>query len=255
MSVSADRGKSRRPRDRGLSDAHRDRLGRHQDRGDRARRDGASSPAQRVATPKGDYDGCLAAIGGLVRSIESEHGPQRPVGIGIPGAISPATGLHHERQLDLEQRPAARPRPGGARSAARCGSRTTPIASRVSEAARRGGRRAIVWGVIIGTGAAPASRSRAARSAGATRSPANGATTPCPGRRRRAAGAAAAICGRQGCIETFVSGTGFERDYARERHDARGPAIVAADARRRPGAPSDLRAYLDRLARGDRARS
>ena len=48
----------------------------------------------RVATPAGDYDGTLAAIAGLVRRAEEALGSAPlPVGVGIPGCLSPATGL------------------------------------------------------------------------------------------------------------------------------------------------------------------
>ena len=47
---------------------------------------------RRVPTPRGDYDGTLAAIVGLVSEAERDAGPCT-VGIGMPGVISPATGL------------------------------------------------------------------------------------------------------------------------------------------------------------------
>src|SRR5262245_36952592 len=48
---------------------------------------------RRVPTPREDYAGTIAAIGGLVEAAEREHGGKGTVGIGIPGSISPATGL------------------------------------------------------------------------------------------------------------------------------------------------------------------
>src|ERR1700731_3815210 len=47
----------------------------------------------RVATPSRDYRGTIDAIIALIRMIEQEIGTTAPVGIGIPGAVSPATGL------------------------------------------------------------------------------------------------------------------------------------------------------------------
>ena len=55
--------------------------------------DGHERLRRRAQTPRGDYDGTLAAVAGLVRDIEGELGVQATVGIGIPGAISPATGV------------------------------------------------------------------------------------------------------------------------------------------------------------------
>src|SRR5947209_20626059 len=47
----------------------------------------------RVATPAQDYRETINAIIDLVSTIEQEIGATPPVGIGIPGAVSPATGL------------------------------------------------------------------------------------------------------------------------------------------------------------------
>src|SRR5205807_3844522 len=47
----------------------------------------------RTPTPRGDYDGTVEAIAGLVRQIEGLAGARGSVGVGIPGTLSPATGL------------------------------------------------------------------------------------------------------------------------------------------------------------------
>ena len=48
---------------------------------------------RRVATPSGNYELTVKAIVDLVSAIEKELGASGTVGIGTPGAISPATGL------------------------------------------------------------------------------------------------------------------------------------------------------------------
>ena len=48
---------------------------------------------QRIATPRHDYEACLRAIRDLVCLVETQSGTTGSVGIGIPGTISPATGL------------------------------------------------------------------------------------------------------------------------------------------------------------------
>ena len=55
--------------------------------------DGREIARLRVATPSGDYEATLAAVAALVERLESEAGGRASVGIGIPGTISPATGL------------------------------------------------------------------------------------------------------------------------------------------------------------------
>src|SRR5690606_29526601 len=55
--------------------------------------EGRERHRERVPTPRHDYDGTVAAIAGLVRRAESHVGTSCSVGVGMPGAISPATGL------------------------------------------------------------------------------------------------------------------------------------------------------------------
>src|SRR3954449_2273994 len=54
---------------------------------------GAVLARKRIATPQHDYQACIAAAAQLVREIETALGGVGTLGIGIPGAISPATGL------------------------------------------------------------------------------------------------------------------------------------------------------------------
>ena len=56
-------------------------------------KDGNFVVRRRVATPQNNYEAALDAIVGLVRSVETEIGAEAPAGFGIPGTISPATGV------------------------------------------------------------------------------------------------------------------------------------------------------------------
>src|SRR5690348_12641850 len=56
-------------------------------------RDGETRFSRRIATPRGDYDATIRAIADLVSGAEAAAGDRGSVGVGIPGAISPATGL------------------------------------------------------------------------------------------------------------------------------------------------------------------
>ena len=55
--------------------------------------DGSTRLRRRIPAPRGDYDATLAAVVTLVREIEHELGCTGTVGVGIPGAISPVSGL------------------------------------------------------------------------------------------------------------------------------------------------------------------
>src|SRR5688572_12971491 len=55
-------------------------------------RRGAVIVRERIATPR-DYDGTVSAIASLVRQLERDTGQSGSVGIGIPGVVTPSTGL------------------------------------------------------------------------------------------------------------------------------------------------------------------
>src|SRR5436190_1633320 len=55
--------------------------------------DGGERFRRRVATPKGDYDATITAIAALVADAERTAGERGTVGVGMPGALSPASGL------------------------------------------------------------------------------------------------------------------------------------------------------------------
>jgi fructokinase len=61
----------------------------------------------------------------------------------------------------------------------------------------------------------------------------------------------ACYCGRNGCIETWISGTGLEADYHRATGVAlKGPEIIARSAASEPAALAALDRFEDRLTRG-----
>ena len=106
----------------------------------------------RVPTPRDDYAATVEAVAGLVETLEARAGAHGTVGVGIPGALSPATGLvKNANSVWLIGRPLQ------ADLAARLG---RPVAMAndadcfaVSEAADGAGAGAAsVFGVILGTG-------------------------------------------------------------------------------------------------------
>jgi fructokinase len=113
---------------------------------------GAMAFRRRVPTPRHDYGATLEAIAGLVRACERETGRIDSVGIGHPGAISPATGLiKNANSTWLNGRPLGADlerllgRPLRLANDANCFS-----LSEATDGAAAGAR--VVFGVIIGTG-------------------------------------------------------------------------------------------------------
>jgi fructokinase len=212
--------------------------------------DGRELLRRRVATPRHDYDGTIAALVGLVASFERELGVQATVGIGMPGAISPATGLVKnanslwlngrrlredlERALDREVRLA---------NDANCFT-----LSEATDGAAAGAT--TVFGVIVGTGTGGGVVVRGRLLTGPNAVAGEWGHNPLPWPSAGEWPGVACYCGRTGCIETFLSGPGLERDYREHTGGTlAGPEIAAAAARADAAAEAALRRYEERMAR------
>ena len=209
--------------------------------------DGRLLHRQRTPTPAG-YDATVAALAGLVRAAEAATAPGT-VGVGIPGAISPATGLvKGANSIVLNGRPLAQDLSAALEREVRVANDANCFAlSEAVDGAGAGAR--TVFGVIIGTGCGGGvivnrtvvtGRHSIAGEWGHMPLPWPGAgeypLPPC-------------WCGRHGCVELFLSGPNLARDCdGPGAHDAsRLPARAAAgDAK----AQAALDRHVDRLARG-----
>jgi fructokinase len=212
--------------------------------------DGRTLWEQRVATPRHDYDATLSAIGRLVDEADASAGTRCSVGLGIPGAISPASGVVKNanstwlngRPLreDLERRLG---RPVRLANDANC--------LAVSEAADGAGAGAeVVFGAILGTGAGGGLvvRGQVLTGANAIAGEWGHNSLPWPDEDERPG--PVCYCGRSGCIETFVSGTGLAADYARRGGGtATGETIVARAEGGDPVAAQTMDAWERRLAK------
>lgn len=206
---------------------------------------------RRIATPRDDYKGAVTLVADLVRAIEADLGEAGTVGIGIPGTLSPTTGLVinansvwlNGQAFDRDME-AALGRPVRVENDANCFA--------VSEAVDGAGAGAdVVWGVIIGTGAGSGIAIRGRALGGRNRIAGEWGHNPLPRPRDDERPGPLCHCGRAGCVETFVSGTGFERDH-HERTGERlsGPAIVERMRAGDPAALATYERYVERLARG-----
>ncbi|HEX7479165.1 MAG TPA: ROK family protein [Polyangiales bacterium] len=205
----------------------------------------------RVATPAHDYDALLGALCTLVGDAESRLGIHASVGIGTPGALSRATGLIKNsntaclngRALDRDLgRLLARP--------IRIANDANCFA--LSEAIDGAGQGAdVVFGAILGTGCGGGVVVARRALVGVNAIAGEWGHNPLPWPTDSERPGPACYCGRSGCIETFVSGTGLCRDY--QEHSglsASGAQIAAAAASGEPYALAALERYCDRLARG-----
>lgn len=209
---------------------------------------GEVAERRRVATPR-DYDGSVDAIGGLVHGIELAVATRCTVGVGIPGALT-AEGLvknanstwliGHPLRRDLEIRLA---RPVRLMNDANCFA--------ISEAADGAGAGAdVVFGVILGTGVGGGIVVRGECISGANSIAGEWGHNPLPWMSVDEQPGAECYCGKYGCIETFLSGPGFERDFVTHSSIAMtAPAIVATAAQGNVLAQHALAKYNGRLAR------
>lgn len=169
---------------------------------------------QRVPTPRGDYDRSIRAVVGLVAHLESVTGARATVGIGIPGAISPATGLvKNANSTWLIGRPFADDLQRALGRPVRLANDANCFAlSEATDGAAAGA--AVVFGVIIGTGTGGGIVVHGRVLVGANALAGEWGHNPLPGLRDDERPGPACYCGRSGCIETFLCGPALSRDYA-----------------------------------------
>ncbi len=207
---------------------------------------------RRIATPRDEgYARIVAAVAGLVQEAEAELGTRASVGIGTPGAVSPATGriknanttclLGRPLKEDLER---ALGRPVRIANDANCFA-----LSEASDGAAAGAE--VVFGVILGTGVGGGIVVSGRPLAGRNAIAGEWGHGPLPWPQGDERPGPACYCGKHGCIETFLSGPGLERDHVAHGGAQASAAELAAAAEAGDAqARATLERYADRLARG-----
>jgi len=212
--------------------------------------DGRTLVRRRVPTPRQDYGRTLDAIADLVRDVEREAGEPGTVGVGIPGALSPATGLvKNANSTWLIGRPFDRD------LAARLG-RPVRVANdadcfALSEARDGAGAGArVVFGAILGTGCGGGIVVEGKVLTGPNAVAGEWGHNPLPWPDDGERPGQPCYCGKRGCIETFLSGTGLARDFRESSGESLpGEQIVARALAGDAAADAALARYEGRLAR------
>lgn len=205
----------------------------------------------RVSTPQQDYAGTVEAIAGLVRGLESELSAKATVGVGIPGTIVAATGLvKNANSTWLNGQPLERDLGAALGREVRCANDANCFAiSEATDGAAVG--YGVVFGVIMGTGCGGGIAIHGAVHAGPNGLAGEWGHTPLPWPSVEESPGPACYCGRHGCMETWISGPAFERDFLRVTGRLlRGAEIAAAAARGDEEADAALQRLEDRMARG-----
>jgi fructokinase len=238
--------------------------------------DGSREVARlRVPTPRNDYQGTLAAIHHVVRDLESAAGAPATVGLGIPGTISPETGLvKNANSVWLIGRPLQT-------DLQRMLGRNVRIANdancfAASEAADGAGAGVeVVFAVIVGTGTGAGIAVRGRVLTGPHGIAGEWGHNPLPWPMSDEWPGPQCYCGKTGCIETFLSGPGLVRDFLKDHSHSRtlkvrpaaivgqgyvsgsglyGPTVTATEiitlaASGHPDAEAALQRYEHRMAR------
>src|SRR5439155_21492 len=165
------------------------------------------------AAPRGDYRRTLDAVVGLVGDIEHAIGARATVGVGIPGTISPSTGLvRNANSTWLIGQPLADDLPRLLDRPVRFANDANCFAlSEASDGAAAGA--AVVFGVIVGTGCGGGVVVNGAVLAGANGVAGEWGHNPMPAPRDTEWPGPPCYCGRRGCIEQFLSGPALARDH------------------------------------------
>ncbi|SHH73951.1 ROK family protein [Ferrimonas marina] len=205
---------------------------------------------QRRPTPKGQYQPTLATITEMVLQCEREIQCVGSVGVGIPGVVSSRTetvkaasstclnGQPLER--DLSQR---LQRPVRTANDANCFA-----VSEAMDGAGRGYR--VVFGAILGTGCGAGLAIDGQAHAGRHGIAGEWGHNPLPWMTEQEFPGPECFCGKRGCIERYISGSGLEAQYRRLTGD--GLSATEIELRARAGEPAALQIrqqFLSQLAR------
>lgn len=211
---------------------------------------GATLLRQRIATPQGDYAATVRAIAELVAAMEGELGMQGTVGVGIPGAISPVSGVVKNanstcligKALDRDLADALR-RPVRISNDANCFT-----VSEATDGAAAGAE--VVFGVIIGTGTGGGIVVHGRPLTGPNAIAGEWGHNPLPWPQSDELPGPTCYCGKHGCIETWLSGPGFASAHQRECGEALTAAQIVSRAEQGDAqAKAALERYEDRMAR------
>ncbi len=205
---------------------------------------------RRIDTPRQGYEDTLRAIVSLVEQAEAQLGRRGSVGVGTPGALSPASGrLRNSNSVCLNDRPFKVDLETLLGREIRMANDADCFAlSEAIEGAAAGAE--VVFGAIVGTGTGAGVVVRQRLLTGPNAITGEWGHNPLPWPRDDERPGPACYWGRRGCIETFLSGPGMSQDHARtsgQALDAR--EIVRRAAEGEAGCEATLQRYEERMAR------
>jgi len=215
--------------------------------------DASGQFAARVRRPNpGDYQGALDTVRDLVAEVEQQAGVKgATVGIGVPGSLSPKTGLmRNANSVWLNDQPFKQDLEKALGREIRLENDANCFA--LSEALSGAGKGAgVVFGAILGTGAGGGVVVRGHTVEGVNKIGGEWGHTPLPWPSADELGARTCWCGRSNCLEQWISGSAFCIDYLEATGEKlTGDVIVGRARAGEAEAKSALDRYVNRLGRG-----
>ena len=210
--------------------------------------EGAPLLRRRVANP-GSYQSALLAVVGLVNAAERELGLRCSVGVGIPGAISPSTGMvKNANSIWLNGKPFDRDLGEALAREVRVENDANCFAlSEASDGAAAGKR--VVFGVILGTGCGGGIVVEGRVLAGLHRIGGEWGHNPLPWPEPDELPYPKCFCGNTGCIERYIAGPSLAEAFFGAGHrDASGiPELADAGDEK---AKAAIARHAGQVARG-----
>ncbi len=204
----------------------------------------------RRPTPIGDYQATVDLIVAMVAELEAAAGAAASIGLGTPGTIDPVSGLmKNSNSTALNGRPLDKDLAAAlSREISMANDADCFTVSEAHDGAAAGA--GVVFGVILGTGVGGGIVVSGRLVGGPNRIAGEWGHNQLPWMTLAEAPGPDCYCGRQGCVETFLSGPGIAADHRRRGGAALSPAdiasaVAAGDAA--AGITMDL--FHDRLAR------
>ena len=212
--------------------------------------DGDELFRDRVPTPAGDYRATLRVINDLVNLIESTLNEKGSVGVGTPGAISPATGLlKNSNSVCMNAKPFYEDLSRVLNRDIRIANDANCFAlSEATDGAAAG--EDVVFGVIVGTGTGAGVVVKGHVLGGPNAIAGEWGHNPLPWPKDNERPGPSCYCGKYGCIETWLSGPGMSRDYldvSGQALDAKQIVFLAGEGEE--AAELCLQRYEERMAR------
>jgi len=212
--------------------------------------DGRFLARVRVPNP-GGYDQALTTVRDLVDRVEAEAGSTGTVGVGLPGSLSPRTGLmRNANSTYLNGRSFREDLSEALGREVRVANDANCLAlSEAVDGAVQGAK--VAFAIIVGTGCGGGLVVDGRLVEGANGIGGEWGHMPLPWPSMEENPGPKCWCGQHGCLETWVSGTGFRRDFAQAQGGQllTGEAIIDAARRGEPAAVAAFDRLIGRLGR------